>query len=217
MNDLLHLTRLGEMPPGGFVYMVPETKVTIPVGRGPFTCLDDLQKAVNDHYLANRLLPPPNLRALVEDSVCRRLGPHWCETSHGVAWTKNAGMPMFSVAALKQFTHTIMSWARDGDPPVPLEQVEQRANVCLSCPMHGYPTDCGSCATAEIVATVGSFLVGTRIPADTHLKACKVCACMLRVKVRAPLAAIRRHMPKAQLEALPPACWINVESTEAPS
>lgn len=206
--DYLHLVRQGETPPGGMSYHVPETGITIPTGRPPFTCLSDLLNDVRAHYKANRVEAPPDLAARVEDYNCRRLGPDWCRTAQGVEWTKNAAIPSFGLAQLRQASLTIMSWFRDDHPSVPPEQIEKRAETCLACPMHGYPSDCGGCAAAEIAASVGNFIVGSRVPQDEKLKACRVCSCLLRLKVRVPLPSILKHSPSAQLAALPQNCWI---------
>lgn len=209
--DLLHMVRTGEMPPGGFSYVVPETGITI--GKPPMTCLDDLCKAVLAHYVANRLTPPSNLAALVEDNVCRRLGPSWCESTHGVPWTKNAGLPAFSFAQVKQATHTLLSWFREGFAEVPVAQMESRATTCLSCPMHAMPDGCSACNMADIFSLV---VTGHRLPTDTSLKACRVCGCSLRVKTKLPLATILKHTPALQLAAFPQNCWIVRERAEAP-
>lgn len=206
--DMLHLTRQGETPPSGFSYVVPETGMTVPTGRPAFTCLSDLLNDVRAHYAANRIAAPPDIAARVEDWCCRRLGPDWCVTTKGVEWTRNASIPSFGLAQLKQASLTLFSWLRDDLPPVPVEQIEKRAETCLACPMHGYPSDCGGCAATEIAASVGNFIVGSRVPQDEKLKACRVCSCLLRLKVRVPLPSILKHSPEAQLAALPPNCWI---------
>ena len=118
------------VPPGGvYFYEVPETRAYLkhPSRRG-------LATAVSDHYRTNRLPAPPNLDALIQDFMCRRLPDGFC-TGGG------PDVKIVTLRGVREATAKLLS--RAGFPATPGE-ARQRAAVCGSCKLNDR-TLCPTC------------------------------------------------------------------------
>lgn len=108
------------------------------------------------------------------------------------------------------------SWLGDGGTPVPLEQAQQRADVCLGCPNNQekpiYELFAGAVAHDVIRQLKAKDAMNLRVRREECLHVCSVCLCILKLKVHVPLKYI---LESSSLEGLPhhnPRCWIIDES-----
>lgn len=216
----MKLRNSGMNPPGCFFFVVRETGHRIP-SHGS-TSLDACYIGVKEHLRINGYDIPVGLRAQIEDFCCQRkesLG--WCMENSGApgpdAMPAAQGWTM-GLQRIAQGTKTLASWLTEGREELPVAQ--RRAAVCAACP-ENRPIEQSSCKGCSAVAfnrfvqLVAGVLKGTAPePWEAGLKACRICGCDLRLKIRTRLSPIRRFMRDEQLAALPAHCWINTEERE---
>jgi len=194
------------MPPGGCKFYVAHTGQWVP-SRGTLTSLLDLMRAVKRYYEAHNMPIPENLQEHVEEQICTSLPPGWCEDEHH-AQNKWWSFP-FTFQQVTTFTSTMVSWWRTNRlEPVETQEIKARADVCSRCEFNQDPDGCSSCNKPVLRQFTEDLLVGTRGPWDNALKSCKICGCLLSVKVRVPKGILLKHMPTEQLEKLPAHCWL---------
>jgi hypothetical protein len=200
------------MPPGGFKYLEPTTKRWIPKD-GYDTNVDATISKVQAFLKSNSLPVPPNLRALIEDQICERLSGNlsWCNNGN-IASTEEINASRrgwaFSFEHVKTFTATMIDWWVNGGERVSDEIISERAKVCSGCPNNTHPPGCTSCSSGVIRGIVARIVGGHSHPMDVNLRACAICGCDLRAKVRIPQDTLTRNMPKEKLAVLPPFCWL---------
>lgn len=122
-----------------------------------------------------------------------------------------------SFPSLKQaqaFFNAWKDWLGEGGRPVPSEQAQARADVCLKCPLN---RDDGMAdwltRTASEVFKLQIELKNReklRVHGEKRLFVCQGCSCNLRLKVHVPISFIRETTDQAGLD---PACWILKEWT----
>lgn len=201
-----------QRPPGSFRYLVPETKIVVPIGGA--TSLYGCVERVKEHYRANKLTVPSGLQAAIEDYNCRQAPPGWCLDDDRPRTLMGGLMELGTqIDTVIRGAQTVATWLVEGS--VPEEQARVRAGVCLGCPKHG-DTSCPKCRSG-MVSQLASFVERTlkRHPADWEqpLKSCSVCGCALRLKVHCKLDTILKHTPKQQLDQFPAKCWVRTEQT----
>lgn len=108
----------------------------------------------------------------------------------------------------------LRDWLGADGVPVPIEQAQARANVCLNCPKN----DKGQ----WIWSTAASALIGMRLRLRTtmniHLQGeddlgvCDACGCVLRLKLHTPYRHIARHTTPEMISKYPDACWLKQET-----
>lgn len=192
-------------PPGGWRYKVPETGQLFR-GVSEYQLLCELEA----HYRANQLKKPDGLSDLIERFVCEQ-EPDYCTDQHGQAVQDGKRSIFMDIRAALQGTATLVMWKVKGEGLVEPTLADQRAAICVACPMNVEPQGCTSCNT-KVVREAVEAIVGTRQTSfHNQLKACKVCMCHLSAKVQLPLKSILRWMPDSQQELLPSHCWITKE------
>ncbi len=86
---------------------------------------------------------------------------------------------------------------------------DQRAEICVKCAMNE-PGNWYTVAPAEIIKETLEARKDLKLetPSDGKLQSCKVCRCLLRLKVWCPLPHIVEHTPVPVLREFPNHCWI---------
>lgn len=194
-------------PPGDYQYRVPETGQHF---KG--ISMHQLVTQVSACYRANGYLMPANIEALIEHYNCARL-PDWC-----VGGPQRLPMPSlsFSFTNVLQGTRTLGSWLLGGRKLVDANLSEQRAAVCVTCPMNTEPEGCTNCNSGALAQAV-DIVVGTRRTSYAgQLRSCSVCFCQLNAKVQLPHAILWAHMEDAQKQRLPAHCWLVTECPTTP-
>lgn len=121
-------------------------------------------------------------------------------------------LPGAAVANLISGAGTIIDWLGSGGQPVAKELAEQRASVCVTCPMNQDGDWFIEKASQLIKAQIGMKNdLSLKTSVDDKLYTCKVCLCPLPLKVWAPLDTVRAHMKDEVRKELPDFCWINRE------
>lgn len=200
-------TNLTECPPGGFRYFVPETKTWF-----NHLSLDDLKRALQAHYKANQLPCPGNLGELIADQLCPDLPPDKCvRLNPNVALHLPAGGNM-TVNDVVAGTKNMLAFIAGGGEKVAPEEADRRALICSRCSWNRTPTGCRQCNSP--LKALATAIVRPRPTAhDAHLNSCRICKCLLKLKVWFPLATLLANMPQQQKEQLPDFCWLRSPQT----
>lgn len=196
-------SNLNETPPGMYRYFVPETKTWF----RNFLAIQDLASAVRQHYKANQLPCPDNLAELIADQLCPDLPPERCTRVDGGPVTIGPLGRGMSFTDVVQGTKTLISWWWNGSNKVEIAEANRRAEICSRCQYNQQPTGCAKCNN-PLMWLIKQFVGPGTTSFDSHLKACRVCKCSLRVKVWFPMEILLPHMPDDQKAALPDFCWL---------
>jgi hypothetical protein len=178
-----------QMPPGGWKFTVPQTKVTL---RANYA--GTLHGRVNAHLLANG--HPVIGRAEFEDACCR-------ESGHGEPWctgVKNP-RPVTTLAKVKSFLKTMKVVVQERKF-VDADERERRLTICRACPL--LTTEglgCHNCVDdlRAVEKEVGPLPPGA---VDT----CAACGCLVVLKT----AIANESLDRAEAgESVPydPGCW----------
>lgn len=109
---------------------------------------------------------------------------------------------------------TLNDWLDSHEPPVPWEESEARAAVCIACPLNGkgdftrfftIPAAASIKRQLERVNQRGMF--GSR---DAELGVCEACLCPLVIKTKTPIKFIRPHVTGEMIDELRKGkdCWV---------
>ena len=221
--------------PFGFKFFQPETRFN--AKQGSFNNIVDQVIAMRK---ANPALTakhnwPTDFNAVAEEvdmfnaTICERMG--W--TSFISVPATPAPSPKFkalspqsekqlSVAAgtakkVWQGVRTLNDWFDSGEPAVPADQSEKRAQTCVACPLNGkgsmeqWFVKPAAAAIQVQFAKLSERKLSTTV--DDKLNVCTACLCPLRLKVHTPLQFISPHMGDETRRALDPKCWITAEET----
>lgn len=109
----------------------------------------------------------------------------------------------------------LRDWKIDGYAPVPLEQAQARANVCLTCPLNE-PDENWLWDKAKVFYISRSLnlrrIHKIHLAGEDKLNTCAACGCVLRIKVHSPLCHILKHTPKKEHARYPAHCWVLSET-----
>lgn len=114
-----------------------------------------------------------------------------------------------------QFFELRRSWLGAGGQPVPSEQAQRRADVCLTCP-HNVPKGLTELFTEGVALTVKRQIqmksqMQMDVTREEELHICDKCLCVLKLKVHAPLKFILENgIP----DDLPEFCWQKIEQKQ---
>lgn len=121
-----------------------------------------------------------------------------------------------TVKKVWQGVKTLNDWIESGEPAVPTELSQSRANTCVACPMNGkggleeWFTKPAAAAIKLQLGKLEDRKLSTTV--DDKLNVCTACLCPLRLKVHTPLTFITPNMGEETRRALDPGCWILAES-----
>lgn len=217
-------------PPGGWQFLEPATGWRAPAGL----TFDQTVNAIIKHRLANRqhrLSTDYDMVAQqLDDYTCARLknDPYYC----GQAMPQSFTVPLpkrsrraeggESVAGGARFLANTsagiklwIDWFGEGKPVEPA-LAEQRAGICVECPMNdkkgGILERFTVMAGREILAIFSALNdLNLHTSQDEKLKVCKACDCPMKAKVWAPLDIIKKHLPQNAFDELHEKCWIRHE------
>lgn len=107
------------------------------------------------------------------------------------------------------------SWLGDGGQPVPQDQAQFRANICLSCPKnkpHPFYAFLTALAAHELRAQLEMReKMKLKVEGDDDLFICEGCWCVLRLKVFAPLKHLLATTNLEDMHQDNPKCWLLTE------
>lgn len=193
---MLQFIRRDTVPPGGWRYVVPETKATIRAANE-----EDLKREVKKHLIANNMTVPVDIGALVEDQLCQVVGPEWC-TWGSQKYTIDSQMRAQDVV---NGTKVLFSWKLEGSPLVDPNEAERRAAICAACMMNVTVSGCLGCAGLQGI--VAKMTGGRKTSHDKLLQSCAVCKCLNRAQVWLPLDTLWRGVTSDINESFPDHCW----------
>lgn len=222
------------LPPGGWVIFEPLTNWSSPSYLG----FDDTVRALIAHRAANRGRFAPEkldfaqVSVEVEQQVEARLRQTYGEKSSqwltgapseappNFPWQPHRA-PLGVVAAggganrVVSGVKVLLDWIGDGLKPVDQALGNQRASVCVACPLN-QPTE----GIRKAIQTVGDALhsmmrakteLKLATPHDAKLESCTACLCSTALKVWTPIAHIKKNTTKEIYDKLHPSCWIRKE------
>lgn len=173
------------IPPGGvYFYEVPETKVVLKKSS-----MRELLSSIEAHLTANDHPVPKDLRALVEDYICRNVPEGFCFGDAG-------DRPRARVVTLESIQAGTKAAVKAGGGLVDPGQARKRVDNCSACKHN----DRRMCPTCIGLVSWARRLVGTECPRDQWLGVCDVDSVALPAKV---------HLKKvAENPDYPPSCWV---------
>lgn len=196
----LQLTRKNEVPPGGFRYLVPETGVLI---QGP--SFDDLKSEVKKHLKANARLIPIDLEEQIETWICEQMPAGICKRGLGETRAPSATVGFQQII---DGTSTLLDWFIKGRKRVEKEESERRIKICAACPFNQEIEGCTTCNLNRLHQIVNAIVGDGAIEGESHIKACAICGCSLRAKVRIPLDVLQAHIDSTVNSNFPDFCWV---------
>jgi hypothetical protein len=224
-------------PPGGFIFIQPQTGWQSPSGATFRQTVEEIIK----HRRAN-----PRF-ALETDysSVERELDAYTCARLHGIRGeekyvqpdneSKKAMAPQLSnrqgpvaavagtvgavirkISRMGAGVGTLVDWFGSGGEPVAHALAAQRAAVCVACPKNRASVSWMEWAKDKVAARIKDQLevkaeMRLTTPYDNKLGTCSACLCVLELKCWTPVDVIRRHMSKQTESDLAPQCWVRTE------
>lgn len=190
------------VPPGGFVYKIPETGDE--VTHGDFA---QLVTAVRTVYTRNKLTPPNNLPDLIEHFICLHSPPSFCFGTYEPGDAQSHSTSRTKVVEASEFKNVRLKWPRERYlAPLPL--AEQRAATCVKCAEHSP----GFCTVCNGLAGFAEKIVGERTTGyDKQLGLCSICDCIVKVKIHISVEALRLTPEKTSQAPYPDNCWLVTE------
>jgi hypothetical protein len=158
------------------------------------------------HRLPGACRNPRDVEREIEAQICMLLGGSNCvATSPQDDWVPfTEGSDQLSADKVMQASRTLLKWAADGAPMVPVEEVKTRQATCLSCPYH---RDLGGCSCATLFSAINLAVPAAR--RDKRLGVCSLCGCAMNLKSQIPV----EHLPEPRTTpALPSWCWARKET-----
>ena len=181
-------------PPGGLYFF------TTPKGNHVETrrSLDAIECLAYDALIAEGSPVPPDLRGEVQHQMCQSLPDGFCD---GKPTTNNP--TFFSILDASMKLAKASSAAGDYGSQT-MQDVERRASVCVSCPMHAM----NICITCNgLMAAMEGYRINRRMPYDSAIRVCRASSCLLPVQIH----AAAKHVI---FVSDPPAeCWVKKETS----
>ncbi len=117
--------------------------------------------------------------------------------------------------------HVLSEWLGEGGKPVPHEIAQSRAETCLICPKNARHT-LWHMLEAPVAGTILRLIevkndMQLTVEGEAQLGTCRVCLCLLPLKVHAPIRFIAGETDEETLKEFPPGCWVKREIGELPS
>jgi hypothetical protein len=182
-------------PPGGWRYEHPQTGIVYTAIN--YSSLIGL--------LRKKLIPcPSDVEALVQDQTCKRIyntRPDLCKVRGMV---NKVSQHDYTFSDVVSFLSAMKFLILDGT--VDQEEANQRAAICVNCPLNSAVSGCVPCS--GIGSAIQTLIGNKNTPADHLLKTCGVCGCVNKVKVwvkRDTLAKLPSVI--SNQEKYPDGCW----------
>ena len=189
------LKRLDVSPPDQFRYVDPDTG-----WLNRQMAYDTWVLKQKEHRRANGLPVPDDLEALMQDQVCRTIGPEWCEYANDGSFVNLR----FTLGDVVTYTKALIA-ALTGNY-VSEEEANRRARICAGCYLNVTVGGCGACHQLNnLVASDRST------PYDESLRNCAVCKCFNKFQVHVPLTILSSHSSGERQAQYPNFCWLKVD------
>jgi hypothetical protein len=194
------LTEPDVVPPDGYRYFQPETRVTVRGGD-----YRDLFVKVKEHRLANSLPLGPLWQDEVEDQLCRSLPPGQCKQTDPNRDRVNVATRV-TWSDVERGTGVMVNWALSGMAYVDQALADSRADTCSRCFYNVQIQErCGGCSA--LVNLVHRAVGGRKTSSDPLLRQCAVCKCSNAVQVHFPIEQLATGVPEQMLVQFPDWCW----------
>lgn len=188
------------VPPDGYRYFQPETRVTVRGGD-----YYDLFLKVKQHRVANNIPLGAQWQDEVEDQLCRALPPGFCKQTDPNRDKVNV-MTRVTWTDIEHGTSVMVNWALAGLPYVDQALAEERADICTRCFYNVQIQErCGGCGA--LVNLVHRAIGGRKTASDPLLRSCAVCKCSNAVQVHFPIDQLAKGVPPEMLKQFPDWCW----------
>ena len=176
------------IPPGGmYFYRVPETGIEF-----KYPTFSRLLQAVGEHYASNNIGIPPDLKAVIEDYICRHVPVGFCSNPE-----EGSDTTAVSLSDIRNATTALLpaGLATPGE-------AKRRLDICLACQYN----DRRMCPTCVGLVDWAKHLVKRSLPRDEWLGVCGIDATALPAKI---------HIKKVPDDpAYPDTCWVRKEALE---
>jgi hypothetical protein len=128
-------------------------------------------------------------------------------------WTED---DLKALDELNQAATLLNEWVGEGGYPVDENQANQRASICINCPMNQrgdwWATSKTVAATLARKTLELRINMRMRLDADPKLHVCAVCGCVLRLKVHVPIEFAASSLTAEQESNFRKHhCWITSE------
>jgi hypothetical protein len=175
-------------PPGGaWFYQVKETGLVFESHQG----FDDLEFQVRRHLKSNNLPVPENLRAVIEDALCRHMPKGVCFGDDDRPMHEIVPTFFEASAAMEAF------FRGKAIPHCTLQEAEDRIRSCIGCKCNNLRL-CTSCDGLK--ARAKAFVNDRSTKFDAHAGVCMV--------HRIPVNALVHVKNVEAKPGAPPNCWV---------
>jgi len=209
--NLLSLSRIDQVPPGGYRFTVPETGLKIE----NMHVLQQLLDKVEQHYKDNSILLPDNWRGLVVDQMCRQLPEGWCYYSDGKEYNGNSAPLSFDniLKGIQSLSSLAAEAATGGDPFVDQNEAEERAKICTRCYYNQKSSFCMGCGGARVILDMVGKVKGSRkTNLDYALQNCGVCGCRNDAIVHVKKNILLKGEKEETTNKRPDWCWLKADT-----
>lgn len=131
-------------------------------------------------------------------------------------WRK--GEIVLKTKLVQQGRKILRDWLGEGGVTVPFDQAQARANICINCP-HNYKGEWlwrVSVRGAVMAQMKLRAIMGIELFNEQNLHICKICGCMLKLKVHTPFKHLYAHTPDEMFSKYPDFCWQKIELNQIP-
>lgn len=159
--------------------------------------------SAKDHCRANDLPVPLDLEAQMNEQLCGILPPQWCDRDAGdTKWVDTN----FNWSDFTEGMKVFSRWAAEGAPLVEEKVANERAAVCVSCPLNVNITGCAACH--KMASAITGAVAKKRGLYDDYLRACAICHCALKAMVWFPLDILMENETAERQTLRPNFCWV---------
>lgn len=182
------------VPPDGYFYTTPKGRFV-----ETFASFDALMGLAREALEAEGSPVPADLRAVLEDHMCRSLPKGFCDGDPKIV------RPTY--LSILNATDYIAKTASDagGYGRQKMQDIERRGELCSTCPMHHLQM----CVTCNgLMSAFDKYKIGRRTPYDRSLRVCRATLGLLPILIHADAKYIK------PLQELPDHCWIKKETSD---
>lgn len=197
--------RPDSVPPGGVFFYEFQGARGEMIRFESYKSVPDLAWEIRSYLSTNQLSPISDLELKIPDFMCANLPPGFC-------WKDPDGLvdTRLTMRQVQDFTKILFERARrlgKGSFIVPKAEAERRAAICAKCPLNSKEqcTVCGG-----LLAFVRTLVGRRETGYDQGLGTCRLCGCMLRVKVHVSAESLRKAAGSRPppLKDMPEPCWL---------
>lgn len=201
---MLKFKENGQVPPGFFTFIVPETGYKI----SEFS-KEEMFRKIKLHYDTNGIPLPENYKEIIEDRICKRLDGEWC--SEGAKEYTGKGCKIGLAELFKgavSIAQLIIAKFKDKEIFVKQEIAEERALICSRCPLNISTGACLSCGSMLKITQATEGIKGEKKTEVDHLiDNCCICKCRLSLIVHLTNEINNAGQTEESMLQYPIWCW----------